>query len=429
MKIVYIIPGTGGTFYCQNCMRDSEHVHALRKLGHDVIVVPMYLPIIIDREDISEDVPVFFGGINVWLQQRFKIFRKTPRWFDTLLDADWILRRVAVHAGAVEASGLGPMTISMLHGADGNQKKELDRLVQWLVDHEQPDVVHISNSLLLGLAAELKDKLGVPVVCSLQDEETWLDAIDAPYDTECWQAMLSCAENVDALVAVSEWYADEMCRRMRLARDKVRVIPLGIDLENRGQASLSFDPPVIGYLSKMTASIGLGRLVDAFITLKQKPEFSTLKLRATGGQLGGDIAYVQSLRKKLAAQGMESDAEFLDDGFDGPERREFLQSLSILSVPAIGGESFGMYITEALAAGVPVVQPNAGAFPEVIEATGGGIVYDKDKPDALYEALETLLRDPDRARALGQRGRDVVFERFGVDRMAEDMATLYESLV
>lgn len=428
MKILHIVPGAGGTFYCPNCMRDVALVRAQRRRGHDVMVVPLYLPILVDADGLSDDVPVFFGGVNVYLQQQFKLFRKTPRWLDSVFDGPWMLRQAAKREGYTEAAALGPLTLSMLKGADGHQQKELDRLLAWLVEHGKPDLVHLSNSLLLGLVKALKQTLKTPVVCSLQDEEMWLDSIDPPHDQLCWNAMSACAADVDAFISVSAWYADEMSRRMGIDRGNIRVARLGIDLTNREPAAMSFDPPVLGYLSKMTASLGLGLLTDAFITLKQKPRLRDMKLRATGGALGADTQYVARLTRKLAEHRIDADAEFLK-GFDAAQRRKFLQSLSVLSVPAPQGESFGMFILEALAAGVPVVQPNVGAFPEVVEATGGGIIYDPEEPDALTEALESLLLFPDRARELGQRGRRAVLDQFGIDRMADDVLGIYDSLM
>ena len=167
MKILYIAPGTGGAFYCQNCMRDVDMVRALRHHGHEVVMVPVYQPILIDANGLSKDVPVFFGGVNVYLQQKFGVFRKTPRWLDKFFDSPWMLRKAAAREGTTESAGLGPMILSMLEGATGNQKKELDRLVDWMVEHEKPDVVHLSNSLLLGMASELKSRLNVPLVCTL----------------------------------------------------------------------------------------------------------------------------------------------------------------------------------------------------------------------------------------------------------------------
>lgn len=428
MKVIHIDPGAGGTFYCQNCMRDCALVHALRKQGQDIIMVPMYLPILIDSHEISGDIPVFFGGINVYLQQQFKIFRKTPRWLDKLFDMPWMLRQAAAREATTEASELGPITLSMLKGDHGNQKKELDRMVKWLVEHEKPDVIHISNALLLGLAGELKRALGVPIVCSLQDEQTWLVDMKDNYEQLCWDEMASHVKHVDAFIAVSKWYGGEMTRRLSIATEKMHVIPLGIDLADRDAPPIVLDPPVLGFLSKMTESLGLGLLVDAFIELRKNPKLSGLKLRVTGGQMGPDVPYVGKLKKKLVAAGIDADAEFLE-GFEPDHRREFLQTLSVLSVPSPRGESFGMFILEALAAGVPVVQPDAGGYAEVVNATGGGVVYDPNDPSALVKALETLLLDAEGARAMGRRGREVVQERYGVDRMAQEVVRVYETLV
>ena len=428
MRVVYLAPGTGGTFYCQNCMRDTALVRALRRHGHDLTMVPVYLPILIDNGDVTGDVPVFFGGINVYLQQIFKFFRSTPRWLDRFFDAPWMLRFAARREGSTEAAGLGPLTLSMLQGEHGNQRKELDRLIDWLVHHEKPDVIHISNSLLIGLAKELKERVEVPIVCSLQDEENWLDEIDAPYGELCWNAMSECAGDVDAFISVSEWYAQEMCTRMNLNGTQMNVAPLGIELDERPPVALNFHPPVIGYLSKMCEPLGLGLLVDAFIELKRHPELSDLKLRATGGQHGPDIAFVKKLRRTLDEAGVSEDVEFVEE-FDLEHRRDFLRGVTVLSVPAKHGEAFGMYILEALIEGVPVVQPRAGGYPEVIDATGGGVLYDPEDPKGLVSSLEALLLDPVRARDLGARGREAVQHNYSVDTMAERIAAVYESVV
>lgn len=426
MKIVYIVPGTGGTFYCQNCMRDIELVRELRRQGHEVLMVPVYLPVLVDSDELSKGVPVFFGGINCYLQQKFALFRKTPRWLDKLFDTAWLLKGAAKKEGTTEAAGLGPMTLSMLQGPEGNQKKELDRMIAWLAEQERPDVVHLSNALLLGMAGAIKSRLNVPLLCSLQDEKPWLDAIDDPYNRLCWEAMGQRAGDIDAFVAVSRWYADEMMARVELPPDKVHVIHLGIQCDDVPQAPMTLEPPVIGYLSKMTESLGLGTLVDAFIELKQRPRLKKLKLRATGGQVGADVTYVKYLKRKLHKHGFDEDAEFLDE-FDVEHRRAFIQSLSVMCVPNAEGEAFGLFIIEALAAGVPVVQPRAGAYPEIVEAAGGGVLYEGGA-HALAAALEGLLLDADRARALGHQGREGVARSFSTRRMAADMIALYSKV-
>ncbi|MCF7864093.1 MAG: glycosyltransferase family 4 protein [Kiritimatiellales bacterium] len=422
MKVVHIVPGSGGTFYCQNCMRDGALVTALRRAGVDAVMVPMYLPMFSDGEPVQADVPVFFGGINVWLQQQFPFFRKTPRWLDRLFDSQWMLNRVAKLGGTTSPVELGPMTLSMLEGSEGNQRKEVERLVAWLAEHEKPDVVHLSNALLIGLAGAIKEALNVPVVCSLQDEDGWLDGIASPFGEACWDAIRARAGDVDRFVAVSAWFADRMSERLMIPRDLIDVVHIGIDLTGYDPAPFAVDPPVLGFLSRMNPVLGLDKLVDAFIALKKIQGLEKLKLRAMGGAVGEDREYVSSLKKKLAKLGLESEAEFIED-FGREHRLAFLKSLSVMCVPVEQGEAFGTYIIEAMAAGVPVVQPHAGAFPELIEQTGGGLLYDD-----LEETLEDLLTNPRLARQLGQNGRESVLEIFGIESMARNMVSVYGDL-
>ncbi len=423
MKVVHIVPGSGGTFYCQNCLRDGALVQAMRRQGIDVVMVPMYLPLFTDGDPVQDDVPVFLGGINVWLQQHVPFFRKTPRWLDRLFDSKWMLKRAAAMEGTTSAQELGPMTLSMLEGSEGNQRKEVERLIGWLVEHERPDVVYVSNALLIGLAGEIKAALDVPVVCMLQDEDWWLDAINPPFDGACWDAIRARTGDVDRFVAVSNWFADQMSQRLMIPRDLIDIVHIGIDLEGYEQASLDFNPPVLGYLSRMNADLGLDRLVDAFIELKTLPGLEGLKLRASGGWVGDDRSYVDDLKKKLLNLGLAEDAEFIED-FSRERRLEFLKSLSVMCVPVERGEAFGSYIIEAMAAGVPVVQPRAGAFPELIEMTGGGLIYHD-----LAETLREVLTNRDLAISLGRKGRESVQESFSVKTMAQDIISVYGSVL
>jgi glycosyltransferase involved in cell wall biosynthesis len=100
----------------------------------------------------------------------------------------------------------------------------------------------------------------------------------------------------------------------------------------------------------------------------------------------------------------------------------------VFSVPARYGEAFGLYLIEAMAAGVPVVQPRTAAFPEIIEATGGGVLCEPGNPKSLADAIEQLLLNPQRARALGKIGRNAVFEKFNAEAMAKENLRVLESL-
>lgn len=314
--------------------------------------------------------------------------------------------------------------MSMLAGEQGRQAEELNRLADWLGTQARPDVVHLSNALLLGLAEPLKRRFGAPIVCSLQDEDTWIDAMAPAATARLWQVLIGKSAAVDRFVAVSRYYAEVMQERLRIPPARMQVVPAGIDMEGHTAAPLATDPPVIGYLSRLAEAEGFGLLVEAFMRLKAKPPWRALKLRATGGQTADNAAFIRKHQRALAACGWASDLELLP-AFDKPARLKFLQSLSILSVPALKGEAFGTYLIEAMASGVPVVQPRLGAFPEIVESTGGGILYAPNTADALAAALESLLRDPAQARALGQRGQESVRATYDLRLVAERLAEIY----
>jgi len=426
MKIVHIVPGSGGTFYCQNCLRDEALVRELRNRGHDVILLPMYLPMFRDDPNTTADAPVFYGAINLYLAQKFPFLRKSPAWLRQLLDAQPLLRWAAKRSGSTKAAGLEEMTISMLRGEDGNQAEELDALVAWLSKEEQLDAIHLSNALLLGLTRRLKEEVGVPILCSLQDEDVWVNAMDDDARRTVWATMAEKARNVDAFIAVSDYYGQLMVKQLSIPDEKLHVVHVGLDVDGYQPAAKQPDPPVIGFLSRLSEALGLDILVDTFIELKREPDMANLKLRATGGATGDDHRFLRAVRRRLRRLGLDDVVDF-QPNFGRRERMQFLQGLYLLCVPIPGGEAFGTFQIEALATGVPVVQPDAGAFPEIVRETGGGIIYDPDAPNGLKDALLQLLRHPEQRHALGQRGREAVLDRFTIGSMADRVLHVYEA--
>ena len=425
MRIVQITPSAGDSFYCENCLRDVALVKAMQNLRHEVLMVPMYLPVQVDKNEAVDNTPIFFGGINVYLQQKSAFFRKTPRWFDRLLDSPKLLRWIGRRAGATSARNLGQMTISMLRAEDGRQKKELYRLIEWLdAQDNKPDVVCLSNILLAGLARVIKKRLGVPVVCLLQDEDGFLDGLSSPYSEQAWQILAERASDVDAFIAVSKYYADVMRRRVELASERVYIVYTGISLDGYELRQDKPEIPTIGYLSRMCPDKGLDTLVDAFIHLKKNKKLKNAILRITGGKRTDDEIFLNRIRKKLSSCGLIDDVEFLPD-FDCDTKLAFLRTISVLSVPEKQPVACGLYVLEALAAGVPVVEPSSGVFPELLEMTGGGVLCEPNNAAALADAMEPLLLKPDYARELGKQGRDAVFEKFNIEQTAEEMVRIY----
>lgn len=429
MRIVHLTAGTGA-YFCGSCMRDHDLVAGLKRLGHDVLIVPMYLPPVLE-EGVGDDAecPIFFGGINVYLQQKSWLFRHTPAWFDRLFDGQGLLRWAAGKMHMTSPRDLGEILLSMLAGDDGRQRKEAGKLERFLTTRGPWDVVSISNAMLVGIAPRLRRALNAKaVVCTLQGEDSFLDSLQEPWRTQAWAKVGEALRHADAVAPVSAYYGSVMTKRLGLASERVQVVYNGIDLSGYHPADQAPVVPTLGYLARLCPIKGLGTLVDAFILLAKRPHLAQLRLRAGGSCTPGDAVYVDTLRAKLAAAGLEGRAEFLPN-LTRRDKQAFLRSLSVLSVPATYGEAFGLYIVEALASGVPVVQPPSGAFPELIAATGGGVIAVRDDAEALADALDPLLSDQVTARLMGARGDQVVRSLFSADAMAASFAALCQRLL
>jgi glycosyltransferase involved in cell wall biosynthesis len=427
MKIAHIIPGSGGSFYCGNCLRDSKYLKALKDLGHQVIKVPLYLPIFDDAHDLDE-VPVFYGAVNLYLKQQFPIFKHMPAFIEHALDSKSVLEMAARKAGSTRAKGLEEMTISMLLGEEGNQKVELERLVDWLVDEAKPDVVHLSNALLLGLAHRIKERMNIPVVCSLQDEDVWVDAMTDHYRKEVWNLMSERGKDVDMFIPVSDYFSAEIHQRMTIPASKMQTVHLGVDTEDYAPKPVQKKEPVIGYLSRMCEENGLAVLVDAFILLKQNQEFDAVKLKITGGKTGDDEHFIKEQKQKISKARLE-DSVFWVEEFEGDERQKFFDSVRLISVPVLNGEAFGLYMLEAMASGIPMLQPALGAFPEVIKASGGGLIYSENNPVHLAEALASLILNDEKLQELSDAGIAGVKEHFDIHAQARKMVAIYDGVL
>jgi glycosyltransferase involved in cell wall biosynthesis len=427
MKIVNIVPGFGGRFYCGNCLRDSAFVQSIREMGHEAILLPMYLPLTMSGEESQNEVPVFYGAVNIYLKQLFPLFRHMPPWIENIFDSKPVLKFAARNSGSTRAHGLEKLTESMLLGHQGFQNQELERLVCFLKDHEKPDVVHFSNALLLGMAKQIRDEVKVPVVCSLQDEDVWIDAMEPAWREKIWKLMAEKSRDADAFIAVSSYFASAMQAKMNIPSDKMNVVHIGVNPDNYTYSLPASAPQAIGYLSRICEENGFEILVDALILLKTDPRFEKLVLKVTGGMTGDDHSFLNRQMKKLERNDLLQDVEFRDD-FSIPALQGFFKSLSVLSVPVLKGEAFGLYQVEALASGVPLVQPDIGAFPEIINTTRGGIVYHPNTAETLASGLTDLLTDPDRLAQMSQAGRRSVEENFDSKKLTEKILTVYKKV-
>ena len=428
MKIVHIVPGFGGTFYCGNCLRDSALVKSLRKTGHDTVILPVYLPLVMNGTIVPDGPPVFYGAVSIYVKQKFPLLRSMPGWLHRLLNSAPVLRYAAKKAGSTRARGLENLTESMLLGEEGLQTDDLTEIVNYLKYHEKPDIVHFSNALLLGMARMVRREVGVPVVCSLQDEDVWIDAMEPGAREHLWELMARQAAGTDALIAVSDWFGAEMKKKMHLQENIVHTIPIGVDTTLYPLSSPGNGTRTIGYLSRLCEENGLAILVDAFILLKKDPANKDLKLRLTGGSTGDDRSFIKAQLKKLKENGLSEDVKIIPE-FGFPHLLDFFKGLSLLSVPVLKGEAFGLYQLESMASGIPVVQPALGGFPEIISKSGGGVVFKPNEAATLAATIAGLLNDPEKIASLGKSGRNGVQQYYDCAVVTKQLVSVYESII
>lgn len=426
MRIIQLTPGSGDNFYCENCLRDLALVRAFQKFGHEITMVPMYLPIDPGPGTFPNQAPIFFGGVNVYLQQKLEFFRKTPRWLDRCFDSSFLLKGVGKLAGMTSAKDLGQTTLSMLQGHDGKQQKELERLTNWLaaIDPE-PDIIIVSNILLAGLAPELKKKVNVPVVCLLQDEEGFLDALPQPYADQCWQLVRQDAASFDALICVSDYYRQIMGQRLDI--ETMPVIPMGLDTSGFETSAQFPQVPTIGFLSKMCYDHGLDILINALHLLRQDDRLKYTMLRITGGKSAGDKVFLKKMQNRINTMGLSDAVDYVDDYTDR-SRKEFLKNISVMVIPSRKPLAYGLFALEACAASRPFILPDLGVFPELVEKTQAGVLYHPNNPVRLAESLRSLLTDPERLLRLGNQGREAIEITYSIDNTVVKLTELFETL-
>ncbi len=415
--------------YCGNCFRDNALVAALRRQGHDTVMVPLYLPMTLDEAATTGTTPTFFGGINVYLSQISALHRRAPGFLRDLLNSPALLKWAAGKAAKTRAEDVGELTISMLNGEHGNQARELEEMVTWLEQLPKPDAVYLSNALLVGFARQLRIRLKTRVICFLQSEESYLDSIAEPERTRCWETLRQRAADIDGWIAPTHYFANRMASRLGLPATRLQVVPNGILLDGYPKAPRTLHrPPSMGFFARMCPEKGLDTVVDAFIELRRRGRIQDLRLRVGGGCGPGDEAFVAQQRDRLAKTGLSSEASF-HPNLSRSEKIEFLSSCDVISVPSKMSEAFGLYVIEAMAAGTAVVQPDTCGFRELIEATGGGALCGPATAHALADCLEPLFLTPNRLRELGEAGRVAVASGFTDDAMARGIVRATQAMV
>jgi len=427
MRILQLTGGAGRMF-CGSCLRDNTLAAALSARGHDVVLVPMYTPTRTDEPNVSLD-RVFFNGVTVYLEQHSSMFRRAPAFLDRLWDAKWVLRLAESRQIEVDARSLGAMTVSVLRGERGFQRKEIVKLVEWVRAQRPFDVINLPYSLLLGLVGPLKRAFGVPIGCTLQGEDLFIDRIGEPWRSEALALIRDASVHADRFMPVSRFYMDRAPGYFGIPRDKMRLAPLGINLAGhaRPRSAPNPGPFTVGYLARLAPEKGLHILCEAYRLLRASPAAGASRLVVAGYLAPEYRAYFERISASMRAWGLGGQFEYIGE-LDRDQKIAFLRSLDVLSVPATYDEPKGIFLLEAMANGVPVVQPRRGAFTEIVETTGGGILVEPDNPEALADGIATLWRDPALRSRLGEMGAAGVREHYSAEHMAKAVEAVYAEM-
>lgn len=400
--------------FCGSCMHDNTLARALAATGETVSLIPTYTPIRVDEENLSEPT-VYLGGINVYLESRSRLWRAVPRFLKHWLDAPGVIRLATKFGVSNNAKQLGELTLDMLAGADGSLQRAVEELVRHLIDL-QPDVILFSNALLCGVLRPLRERFTGSIFCLLQGDDVFLEDLSEPYRSRAIAMVSERAALFDGYLVHSRYYRDFMSGYLQLRAEKFHRVPLGIDLGGHdGQPVLrSHEQFTVGYFARICPEKGLHNLVEAF--QKVHAEVPSSRLRVGGSLSKRDHSYFRSVEK--AAQSLGEAFAYVGSPQTRREKVDFLKSLDVLSVPTTYREPKGLYVLEALANGVPVIEPRHGAFSELLQATGGGLLVEPGNAGELAAALLRLYRDEDERLRLARTGHEAVHRHFGPEEMA-----------
>jgi glycosyltransferase involved in cell wall biosynthesis len=433
MNILFLTAGTG-SIYAGSGLRDNALAVEWQRGGHHVTLVPLFTPALSDEPGVAQR-RVFFGGI--FLRQHLPIARRTPALFERVWDSAAVIRAVTRRQSIADARLRDEAIVEMLDVEQGPARKELERLIAWLGTLPEPDVICLSSALLIGLARPLRQALGARVCCLLSDEDAAIDRLHEPHRNQVLALIRKLASEVELFAACSRETATFMAAYFGIPPARIRTTPLGIsthdfdralgrraqEVSRRGKAPRPF---TIGFLARIVPDKGLDRLVEAYRLLRHDRGVPDVRLEIAGALPAEHRDYFAQIERRLHDWGYAGDYRY-HGAVSRTAKVAFYAQLDAFSMPATAREPKGLSVLEAMASGVPVVQPRRGASIEAIESTGGGLLVGPDSADCVAEGLWQLWQDPTVRQHCGDDGADEVRERFTAYQMAGRMLHIFDT--
>ena len=442
LKVAIITAGGAGMF-CGSCMQDNTLARALRLAGADAVLLPTYTPIRVDEENESTS-RVFLGGINVYLDSKLPGWELLPRIFKRWLDHPAIVHLFSRRSSSTDASQLGDLTIDLLRGCAGPQRAQIKELIDFLCDDLRPDIVLFSNALLSGIVPELKSRFHGRIVCLLQGDDIFLDALTEPWKSQARELVSRNAGGFDRLFTHSRYYTEFMGRYLDLPADRFRTIPLTVDADSlrtnhdlhteakpRDAVAVSETSGVlrttIGYFARICPEKGAFHFLDAaedVVAQRHDVDF------VIAGFLP-ELHRKQFEKRLRLMQKQAGDGRVRWEGSPAgrEEKFEILRSFDWLCVPTEYHEPKGLYVLEAALAGVPSLLPNHGAFPERIADLGFGQLYEPGSRQTLSEAILNLPSVEPSSTPWNSALRDRCLERYGMVKTGPAILTAIQDVL
>lgn len=423
MKIVFVITSSGDAYYCGNCFRDNLMAQAMKQAGHEVVIMPVYLPL--RQKTFQADTPLFFPATTYYVAQKFFKHSSIPKWLQKLLGIKPLLNLAMSMAGTTTSDGMEDMTLSMISGERRPFTDMVQPMVDWILQTEKPDVVYVSSSMLLGIAKALKHaNPAQKIACMAQDEEVWIDGLRKDDAAKAWQLMAVNLQYADVVITTSHYYKEKMKLLMPLPESlSVHVVYPGVDTAHYASESHP-SKPTIGFFYRMNKLDGLDVLAEAFIILKKRNTVPGLRLRVGGGYTSADKKFVKKVKRLLAPY--QADVR-MDQTYDWDHHSSFFRDISVICVPLQFTESVGLYLLEAFAAGVPAVEPDLGSFKEIVDKAG--LIYSKNDAISLANTLEQMFITPGLWEQCSQNALDLANRCYNHEVVAAHLEEIFKSLI